>query len=486
MSAAQPLRAALAGQPAPTSIAHARAIRNKYPTKFRRLFQADLADESSSAIFPLHKCSDGFTADDVAVLVAIACEQKLDGCDNEKLQYGPTHAIHALLRLGRQVVGSAESAARLADRIANMVYFDDDQGDYMTEVLQPACVQLMAEFGPLAVPSLLKEVSVFATLCPRGDHVGGILGTMNDCLIGIARDCQDTTVAQDVARGFVDALRALHASVVRCERARDGYVDKAASQFGRYLVQAIVSLAIFVRNEDTLQIGRIVYEEVMLNVEDVRELPWAEFVHSFGIECHPLDPLVYSKTHPDRELLLGMWRSRRDLGVEAMPSADGPFPGQFGYEVPRKWCIVSMCGYDQCGRRAENEAIAKYFKEEAQAGADYRKKFAEIEQDMVAHDPQYRVRRYLHSWASLKKCGGCCSISYCSPECQRSHWQGTKAPKPKFDHLPAHVAESLKSGSLLRLLMGHVNINADHKIECKMLGPVIRAMNSTSDTAIDS
>ena len=330
-------------------------------------------------------CSEGFTVADLDKLLELACELELDRCEsfsdeesNTLYKCAPVHAINALLLLVASHRSIAETVAqRMAPRCADTIDGEDGT-DFVSEITGPNLVALMDECGPIAVPYLVAEMHKL--LFTPDLSADSWLGTTNigAALNDIIRECyKDIPLAISLTQQFcaplLEFLRRYGPTLPATARAKSSENMMHRSNAG-YFLKKIVDIAMLITEEkEVLQLCRI-----LCGLESTFDHSWLDVLRLFSLEPHPQDELLrvrgnrldwviqtWNENHPDKHFPF-------PRGV-----MDGPFPGQPGYELPKRLFKYKYCmgGTGSCGR-----------------------------------------------WVGLKICQCCKHRYYCSVECQKSDW----------------------------------------------------------------
>ena len=362
-----------------TTKKRAQAIKKRYvsttasQSRFGPLFNTEISWDG------LHycDCSEGFSVMDVEMLIELACELELDRCEGFDGDYpyncAPVHAINALLLLvssNRSLLADTV-AQRLAPRCAETVAVVDS--DFVIKVLGHNIVMLLCECGPPAIPYLVTEMRRLI-LTPDLSSASWLGASyVGEAIRYIIRECYTDI---PLAILLTDQFCAPLLEFGRHPTTTHNPVNKEnASGFLGNLLQ----LAILITDEkEVLELCRN---------EHCDEYRWIDVLRLFSLEPHPQDELLrvrgnrmdwviqtWNKNHPDRQYPF-------PRGV-----TDGPFPGQPGYELPKRLFRHKYCtGSSECS--IGSTAIS-------------------------------------NAQGNIKVCERCEHTYYCSEECQRKDWEG--------------------------------------------------------------
>lgn len=143
-----------------------------------------------------------------------------------------------------------------------------------------------------------------------------------------------------------------------------------------------------------------------------------------GIEAVPGDPALAGPSVPTADDVAAMWRSRH--GDKRPPGP--PFPGDAGYVPPPvwsadgalQWALPMRCGNAICG--LDLDAMAADVAGLGTGSSDPQAMMATFLalQARMSHPAQI---------AKLQACGGCHTLAYCSPKCQKADWAVSRAAR---------------------------------------------------------
>ena len=337
-----------------------------------------------------HECSEGFTVADVEKLIGLACELELDHCggfDEDYLyQFATVHAINALLLLVASDRSIADTVAqRFVRRCAETI---PDRGSFVAEVMEHNMVMLLCECGPPAVPYLVTEMRRLL-LTPNLKEefwLGSIY--VSRAMLVIIRECYTDI---PLAILLTDQFCAPLLEFGRHPTATRNPVNKENAS---YLLSALVEVAILIMDENAvLELCRS--EKCLGDGYDHRLI---DVLRLFSLEPHPQDELLRERGNR-RDWVIQTWNENHPDKQFPFPRGvmDGPFPGQPGYELPKRLFRHKYCrGSFKC--RYESTTIT----------------------------------------VSTKVCERCEHTYYCSEECQRKDGHGLngEANQIKLDSYP--------------------------------------------------
>ena len=340
----------------------------------------------------IDECSEGFTAADLDKLLGLACELELDRCEgfsdddtNTLYKCAPVHAINALLLLVASDRSIADTVAqRMAPRCANTIDGEDGT-EFITEITGPNLVVLMDEIGPIAVPYLVAEMHnlLFAPDLSTDSWLGttNVGAALNDIIRESQKDIPlAISLTQQFCAPLLEFLRQFGPTLPATARANSSVNMMHRSNAG-YFLKKVVDIAMLITEEkEVLQLCRL-----MCGLESTFDHSWLDVLRSFSLEPHPQDELlrvrgnrldwviqIWNENHPDKQFPF-------PRGV-----VDGPFPGQPGYELPKRLFRHKYCRNPY---KCVNES----------AGSS-------------------------HTPVGIKVCDRCKHTYYCSDICQREGW----------------------------------------------------------------
>ena len=337
-----------------------------------------------------HECSEGFTVADVEKLIGLACELELDHCggfDEDYLyQFATVHAINALLLLVASDRSIADTVAqRFVRRCAETI---PDRGSFVAEVMEHNMVMLLCECGPPAVPYLVTEMRRLL-LTPNLKEefwLGSIY--VSRAMLVIIRECYTDI---PLAILLTDQFCAPLLEFGRHPTATRNPVNKENAS---YLLSALVEVAILIMDENAvLELCRS--EKCLGDGYDHRLI---DVLRLFSLEPHPQDELLHERGNR-RDWVIQTWNENHPDKHFPFPRGvmDGPFPGQPGYELPKRLFRHKYCsGNFKCN-----------------------------------NNPTIPV-------TNIQVCERCKHTYYCSEECQRYDWDET-------DHRGRAVRNNLES-----------------------------------------
>ena len=370
----------------PTTRKRAIEIKKRYvppgdSTALRRFGPLFTTELDFSGTLHYDDCSEGFTVDDVEKLISLSCELELDKCSgfDEDYQYNcaPVHAMNALLLLVSSDKSLADIVARrLARRCAETVTVTDS--DFITEVMGHNMVMLLCECGPPAIPYLITEMRKLILLphLPSKSWLGAT--NISYAMLGILGECYKDI---PLAISLTDQCCAPLLEFGNHPTAPLNPVSRGNASF---LLSKLVEVAILITDEkEVLELCR----SNKCN-DDGFDHSWLDVLRSFSLEPHPQDELLRARGNR-MDWVIKTWNENHPDKQFPFPRGvvDGPFPGQPGYELPKrlfrhKYCRGSYkCRYESSG---------------------------------IVHTP-----------AGIKVCERCKHTYYCSDDCQREGWCGS-------------------------------------------------------------
>ena len=380
--------------PPMTTKERAQEIKTQYTSRgtsltSRRQFEQLFNNDFFIPELHYHECSEGFTGADVEKLLDLACEVELDTCggfDGDHLyQCAPVHAINALLLLvasDRSLVDSI--AQRMARRSAGT--YGGENADFTLKCTGPCLIALMHECGPPSVPYLVMAMRnlLFDVNLPEVSWLAA--SYVADAMRDIIYDCYTDI---PLAISLTDQFCAPLFEFGRHPTASYNPVNKTIAS---HLLSELVEVAILITDEkEVLELCRSnkCYGDGWAH-------SWLDILRKFSLEPHPQDELLrergnrmdwviqtWNKNHPDKQFPF-------PRGVVT----DGPFPGQPGYELPKrlfkyKYCTESQCAYS-------NPTVTR---------------------------------------TNVKVCERCKHVYYCSIECHRKDWNGCNVRQAEYNRI---------------------------------------------------
>ena len=378
--------------PPPTTRKRAMVIKKRYLSvgmstasrwRFGRLFTTSMDTVfSDTSELHYHDCSEGFTVDDVEKLISLSCELELDHCTGFEEDYqfncAPLHAMNALLLLVASDKSLADTVARrLARRCAESV--SSLENDFLTEVMGHNMghnmVMLLCECGPPAIPYLITEMrKLILSLHAQPISWFGA-SYVSRAVLNIIRECyKDIPLA-------ISLTDQCCAPLLEFGHHPTAALNPVNQENASYFLSKLVEVAILITDEkEVLELCR----SNKCN-DNGFDHSWLDVLRSFSLEPHPQDELLrvrgnrldwviqtWNENHPDKQFPF-------PRGV-----VDGPFPGQPGYELPKRLFRHKYCRNPY---KCVNES----------AGSS-------------------------HTPVGIKVCDRCKHTYYCSDICQREGW----------------------------------------------------------------
>ena len=355
--------------------------------RFGALFNSDFSVPELN----YHECSEAFTVADVDKLIGLACEMELDHCDgfdNDYLyQYATLHAMNALLLLVSNDRSIADTIAqRFAHRCAATI--PDSSGDFVTETLEFHMVMLLCECGPIAIPHLITEIR-WLLLTPNPPK-NSWLGAINVCraVRSIIRECyKDIPLAITLTHQFCAPLLEYgkHPTAIH---------NPVNQENASFILSVLVDVAILITDE----------KEVLELCRSGKcdgggfDHSWIDVLRLFSLEPHPQDEKLRNRGNR-MDWVIQTWNENHPDKQYPLPRGvvDGPFPGQPGYELPKRLFRHKYCrGSFKC--RYESTGIPVH----------------------------------------VKVCERCKHVYYCSDACQAQGWygHGEEAIRIKYESYP--------------------------------------------------
>ena len=349
-------------------------------TRFEPLFRTAL---SKGGLY-YDDCSEGFTVADAEKLIGLACELELDQCEGfdkaSQYQSAPVHAMNALLLLVANDRSLADTVARrLARRGAETI--PDGESDFVTDTTCSTLGELLCECGPPAIPHLVTEMRTLL-LTPHLSS-DSWLGAMNvgEAILAIIRECyRDIPLAIELTDQFCAPLLEFgkHATAPSNPVNREN-----AANFLQYLVE----IAILITDEkgvlELCRSGKCQGNHY--------EHQWIDVLRFFSLEPHPLDDKLRERGNR-RDWVIQTWNENHPDKQFPFPRGvvDGPFPGQPGYELPKRLFLHKYCQGAGC-------------------------------------------RSIVNTQVSIKVCERCKHSYYCSEGCQRKDWFGCREEDDRIE-----------------------------------------------------
>ena len=379
--------------PPPTTRKRATEIQKRYVSggnsmQFGLLFAFELD------FMGLHyeDCSEGFTVDDVEKLIGLACEMELDHCkgfdDDYAYMCAPVHAMNALLLLVASDKSLADTVARrIARRCADSVPAVDS--DFLTEVMGFNMVMLLCECGPPAIPHLVTEIRklILSPNLPSDSWIGA--SYVSRAVLNIVRECyKDIPLAISLTDQFC-------APLLEFGNHPTAPLNPVNKENASYILSKLVDIAILITDEkEVLELSR---SNKCIGGGDCHH--WIDVLRLFSLEPHPQDDLLRERGNR-RDWVIQTWNKNHPDKQFPFPRGvvDGPFPGQPGYELPKRLFRHKYC------------------------------------------TGSYNCRCVLSGVTSIsiKVCERCKHTYYCSDDCQRQDWyrHNEEANRRRRDSLP--------------------------------------------------
>ena len=335
-------------------------------------------------------CSEGFTAADVEKLLGLACELELDKClgfDGDlEYNYAPVHAMNALLLL----VSSDHSIADIvARRIARRCAETNSpvESDFVIEVLGHNVVTLLCACGPTAIPHMITEMRRLILTPNLSDDSWIGASFIADAIRGIILECyKDIPLAISLTDQFCTPLLEYgkHPTAIR-----DPVNKTNAAEF----LSKLVDIAILITDEkEVLELCRS-----GKCLGDGYDHCWIDVLRMFSLEPHPQDERIREDNaihQPNRmDWVIQTWNQNHPDKQYPFPRGvvDGPFPGQAGYELPKRLFRHKYCaGTYNCGYATSC------------------------------------ITNTTNTPSKLKVCERCEHTYYCCEACQRLDWYGSR------------------------------------------------------------
>ena len=321
-----------------------------------------------------HDCSEGFVVTDVEKLIVLACELELDQCEGFEGDYefncAPLHAMNALLLLISSNHSITDTVAgRLAHRCAETIPSIHDS-DFVTEILGHNMVMLLCECGPVAIPYLVIEMRrLLLTPNLSGDSWLGASYVAN-AMRSIILECyQDIPLAISLADQYCAPLLEFskHPTATRNRVNREN-----ASSF----TSKLLDIAVLITDE----------QEVLELYRNNKGFygNWIDVLRSFSLEPHPQDEMLRERGNR-MDWVIRTWNENHPEKQYPFPRGVkyGPFPGQPGYELPKRLFRHKYCrGSYKCRYEPTSATVA------------------------------------------VQVCERCEHTYYCNDDCQRNDWCG--------------------------------------------------------------
>ena len=348
-------------------------------SRFGPLFNTELSWDG----LQYSDCSEGFTVADVEKLIGLACELELDQCagfdgDHEYCS-APVYAMNALLLLVSNDRSIADIVARrLARRCAETIA--SIESDFVTEILGQNMVTLLCECGPTAIPHLITEMRrlILTPNLSEDSWLGASF--IADAIHGIILECYSAIpLAISLTDQFCTPLLEYgrHPTAIR-----DPVNKTNAAEF----LSKLVDIAILITDEkEVLELCRSGKCQ-----GDGYDHCWIDVLRMFSLEPHPQDERLREDNaihQPNRiDWVIQSWNENHPDKQYPFPRGvvDGPFPGQPGYEMPKRLFRHKYC---RGSLKRRKESCAKTLE-------------------------------------GLKVCERCEHTYYCCKECQQYDWSG--------------------------------------------------------------
>ena len=320
-----------------------------------------------------HECSEGFTVVDVDKLLALACELELDTCSDYLYRCAPVNAINALLLLvasDRSLTDkvACRTARRCAETYAGKFVF------FAVDRTAPHLIALLQECGPPAIPCLATEMRnlLLSPHLPESSWLAA--SSVGEAMRGIILECyKDIPLAISLTDQFC-------APLLEFSKHPTAMSNRSNQENAGYLLSALVDIAILITDEkEVLELCRSKDWE-----SEGYDHHWIDVLRLFSLEPHPQDEKLRERGNR-MDWVIQTWNENHPDKQYPFPRGvvDGPFPGQPGYELPKrlfrhKYCVGSpKCRYNYSGISVE-----------------------------------------------VKVCERCKHTYYCSEACQRHDWYG--------------------------------------------------------------
>ena len=239
-------------------------------------------------------------------------------------------------------------------------------------------VALLRECGPPAVPYLATEMRKLLSTPITDRSLSEAVTNVGDAMLGIILKCRnDIPLAISLTQQFSAPLLEF---------------DQHPTGISVLFLDMLVNISILITEEkEVLELCR----KALLS-DFVSYHQWIDVLRLFSLEPHPQDELL-QKDGDRMDWVIQTWNENHPDKQFPFPHGvvDGPFPGQPGYELPKRLLRHKYCQMQFC-------------------------------------------HSIINTQFSVKVCERCKHKYYCSEECQRKDWYGyhEEANRLKLESFP--------------------------------------------------